>query len=56
MADIHMNPEEAVRAHLDVTDSGLECWCQLPFRLAPHLWGEPVERFSRRRLNPSTSR
>jgi L-ascorbate metabolism protein UlaG (beta-lactamase superfamily) len=43
--DIHMNPEEAVRAHRDVTDRGL----MLPihwgtFRLAPHPWSEPVER------------
>jgi len=43
--DIHMNPEEAVRAHLDMTDAGLLVpihWCT--FRLAPHPWGEPVER------------
>jgi L-ascorbate metabolism protein UlaG (beta-lactamase superfamily) len=43
--DIHMNPEEAVRAHQDVTDSGLLVpihWCT--FRLAPHPWAEPVER------------
>lgn len=43
--DIHMNPEEAVRAHLDVTDSGLLVpihWCT--FRLAPHPWAEPIER------------
>lgn len=43
--DIHMNPEEAVRAHLDVTDSGLLVpihWGT--FRLAPHPWAEPVER------------
>lgn len=43
--DIHMNPEEAVRAHRDITDSGLLLpihWCT--FRLAPHPWGEPVER------------
>lgn len=45
--DIHMTPEEAVRAHLDVTDgrSGLLVpihWCT--FRLAPHPWAEPVER------------
>lgn len=46
-ADIHMNPEEAVRAHLDLTgdDSGLLVpihWAT--FRLAPHPWAEPVER------------
>ncbi|OBK41942.1 MBL fold metallo-hydrolase [Mycobacterium kubicae] len=45
--DIHMNPEEAVRAHLDVTDarSGLLVpvhWGT--FRLAPHPWAEPIER------------
>jgi L-ascorbate metabolism protein UlaG (beta-lactamase superfamily) len=45
--DIHMNPEEAVRAHLDVTNarSGLLVpihWGT--FRLAPHPWAEPVER------------
>ena len=43
--DIHMNPEEAVRAHRDVTDAGLLVpihWCT--FRLAPHPWAEPVDR------------
>ena len=43
--DIHMNPEEAVRAHRDVTDAGLLVpihWAT--FRLAPHPWSEPVER------------
>lgn len=43
--DIHMNPEEAVRAHLDVTESGLLVpihWAT--FRLAPHPWAEPVQR------------
>lgn len=43
--DIHMNPEEAVRAHRDVTDTGLLVpihWAT--FRLAPHPWSEPVER------------
>ncbi|MCV7191630.1 MBL fold metallo-hydrolase [Mycolicibacterium brumae] len=43
--DIHMNPEEAVRAHRDVSDSGLLVpihWAT--FRLAPHAWSEPVER------------
>jgi L-ascorbate metabolism protein UlaG (beta-lactamase superfamily) len=37
--DIHMNPEEAVRAHRDVTDAGLLVpihWAT--FRLAPHPW------------------
>lgn len=43
--DIHMNPEEAVRAHLDITESGLLVpihWAT--FRLAPHPWAEPVQR------------
>lgn len=43
--DVHMNPEEAVRAHRDVTEGGLLVpvhWGT--FRLAPHPWAEPVER------------
>ncbi len=45
--DIHMNPEEAVQGHLDLSteDSGLLVpihWCT--FRLAPHPWSEPIER------------
>ncbi|ORV11059.1 hypothetical protein AWB95_14065 [Mycobacterium celatum] len=42
--DIHTNPEEAVRAHLDVGGRVLLPihWCT--FRLAPHPWDEPVER------------
>lgn len=45
--DVHMNPEEAVRAHLDLnaSESGLLVpihWAT--FRLAPHPWDEPVER------------
>ncbi len=43
--DIHMNPEDAVRAHRDVSDAGLLVpihWAT--FRLAPHPWSEPVER------------
>ncbi|MGH3557769.1 MAG: MBL fold metallo-hydrolase [Mycobacterium sp.] len=42
--DIHMNPEEAVQAHLDVNGRLLVPihWCT--FRLAPHPWAEPVER------------
>jgi L-ascorbate metabolism protein UlaG (beta-lactamase superfamily) len=43
--DIHMNPEDAVRAHRDVSDTGLLVpihWGT--FRLAPHPWSEPVER------------
>jgi len=45
--DIHMNPEDAVRAHRDVTDAGLLVpihWAT--FRLAPHPWSEPVERLA----------
>jgi L-ascorbate metabolism protein UlaG (beta-lactamase superfamily) len=42
-----MNPEDAVRAHLDMAeaDSGLLVpihWAT--FRLAPHPWAEPAER------------
>jgi L-ascorbate metabolism protein UlaG (beta-lactamase superfamily) len=47
--DIHMNPQEAVRAHLDVNASTSGSgtlvpihWCT--FRLAPHPWDEPAER------------
>jgi len=45
-----MNPEEAVRAHLDVAegDAGMLVpihWAT--FRLAPHPWVEPVERLLR---------
>jgi len=42
--DIHMNPEEAVRAHADVNGGLLVPihWCT--FRLAPHPWAEPIER------------
>ncbi|MEO6794265.1 MAG: MBL fold metallo-hydrolase [Mycobacterium sp.] len=45
--DVHMNPEEAVRTHLDVNGAGSGTlvpihWCT--FRLAPHQWDEPVER------------
>jgi L-ascorbate metabolism protein UlaG (beta-lactamase superfamily) len=45
--DIHMNPEEAVQAHLDVTVSGSGLLVPIhwgTFRLAPHPWAEPVER------------
>ncbi|BBZ51163.1 MBL fold metallo-hydrolase [Mycobacterium heidelbergense] len=45
--DVHMNPEEAVRAHLDVTDPGSGLLVPVhwgTFRLAPHPWAEPVER------------
>ncbi len=46
--DIHMNPEEAVRAHLDLNAAapgGVLVpihWCT--FRLAPHPWSEPADR------------
>ncbi|MCW2689174.1 MAG: hypothetical protein JWR37_4064 [Mycobacterium sp.] len=45
--DIHMNPEEAVQAHLDLNGSAIGLlvpihWCT--FRLAPHPWAEPIER------------
>jgi L-ascorbate metabolism protein UlaG (beta-lactamase superfamily) len=42
--DIHLNPEEAVRAHQDVKGRLLVPihWCT--FRLAPHPWAEPIER------------
>lgn len=46
-ADVHMNPEEAVRAHLDVTDPAAGLLVPIhwgTFRLAPHPWAEPVER------------
>ncbi|GAA2096945.1 MBL fold metallo-hydrolase [Kitasatospora saccharophila] len=43
-ADIHLNPEEAVRAHLELRGGLLLPihWCT--FNLAPHPWAEPVER------------
>ncbi|MEB3034683.1 MBL fold metallo-hydrolase [[Mycobacterium] nativiensis] len=45
--DVHMNPEEAVRTHLDLNGGPGGTlvpihWCT--FRLAPHRWNEPVER------------
>ncbi|MGH3967430.1 MAG: MBL fold metallo-hydrolase, partial [Mycobacterium sp.] len=42
--DIHMNPEDAVRAHRDLGGRLLVPihWCT--FRLAPHPWAEPIER------------
>ncbi|MEZ0363814.1 MBL fold metallo-hydrolase [Mycobacterium sp. pUA109] len=45
--DIHMNPEEAVQAHRDVTGPTPSLlvpihWCT--FRLAPHPWDEPIQR------------
>ena len=45
--DIHMNPEEAVRAHLDIAEAGKGLLLPIhwaTFRLAPHPWAEPVER------------
>jgi L-ascorbate metabolism protein UlaG (beta-lactamase superfamily) len=45
--DIHMNPEEAVRAHLDIARSGAGLLVPIhwgTFRLAPHPWAEPIER------------
>jgi L-ascorbate metabolism protein UlaG (beta-lactamase superfamily) len=45
--DIHMNPEEAVRAHLDMAEAGSGLLVPIhwaTFRLAPHPWSEPVER------------
>lgn len=45
--DIHMNPEEAVRAHLDVAEAGSGLLVPIhwaTFRLAPHPWAEPVHR------------
>lgn len=43
--DIHMNPEEAVQAHLDLNAAGVLVpihWGT--FRLAPHPWAEPPDR------------
>lgn len=48
--DIHMNPEEAVRAHRDVAEAGSGLLVPIhwaTFRLAPHPWSEPVERLLR---------
>ena len=45
--DIHMNPEEAVRAHLDIAEAGKGLLLPIhwaTFRLAPHPWAEPIER------------
>ncbi|HEX7658555.1 MAG TPA: MBL fold metallo-hydrolase [Pseudonocardiaceae bacterium] len=49
--DIHLNPEEAVRAHRDLS-GGEPHGVMLPmhwgtFRLAPHPWAEPAERAAR---------
>jgi L-ascorbate metabolism protein UlaG (beta-lactamase superfamily) len=45
--DVHMNPEEAVQAHLDLNASASGLLVPIhwgTFRLAPHRWAEPVER------------
>ena len=45
--DIHMNPEEAVRAHVDLSGAGKGLVVPIhwgTFRLAPHPWGEPIDR------------
>ena len=45
--DIHMNPEEAVRAHLDIAEAGSGLLLPIhwaTFRLALHPWAEPIER------------
>ena len=42
-----MNPEEAVRAHLDIAEAGKGLLLPIhwaTFRLAPHPWAEPIER------------
>ncbi|MGD9619666.1 MAG: MBL fold metallo-hydrolase [Mycolicibacterium sp.] len=46
-ADIHMNPEDAVRAHQDLADADRSLLVPIhwaTFRLAPHPWAEPAER------------
>ncbi len=46
-SDIHMNPEEAVRAHLDLAEADRSLMVPIhwaTFRLAPHRWGEPADR------------
>ncbi|MEO6881208.1 MAG: MBL fold metallo-hydrolase [Mycobacteriaceae bacterium] len=47
--DVHLNPEEAVAAHLDLTGGDPRRALLLPihwatFVLAPHPWAEPVQR------------
>ncbi|MFI6588012.1 MBL fold metallo-hydrolase [Embleya sp. NPDC050493] len=42
--DIHMNPEEAIRAHLDLGGKVLLPVHWATFDLAPHPWAEPVDR------------
>ncbi|MGW0180981.1 MBL fold metallo-hydrolase [Nocardia sp. NPDC003345] len=48
-SDIHMNPEEAVRAHADLSQGDPAQGVLIPihwatFNLAPHPWAEPVRR------------
>lgn len=48
-SDIHMNPEEAVRAHADLSQGDPAHGVLIPihwatFNLAPHPWAEPVRR------------
>ncbi|MCH9667908.1 MAG: MBL fold metallo-hydrolase [Actinomycetia bacterium] len=46
-SDIHMNPEDAVRAHLDLAEADRSLMVPIhwaTFRLAPHPWAEPAER------------
>lgn len=43
-ADIHMNPEQAIAAHLDLGGKLLVPVHWATFNLAPHPWAEPVER------------
>ena len=45
--DIHMNPEEAVRAHRDLNSGATGVLVPIhwaTFRLAPHPWAEPADR------------
>lgn len=45
--DVHMDPQQAVQAHLDVNGSATGLLVPIhwgTFRLAPHPWAEPVER------------
>ncbi|RVW06382.1 MBL fold metallo-hydrolase [Rhodococcus spongiicola] len=44
--DIHMNPEEAVRTHLDVGGALLIPIHWATFNLAFHSWGEPITRLT----------
>ncbi|UGQ12743.1 MBL fold metallo-hydrolase [Yinghuangia sp. ASG 101] len=46
-ADIHMNPEEAIAAHVDLGGELLLPVHWATFNLAPHPWGEPVDRLRR---------